>query len=122
MSAEGIANAGANTALDSAISGTVYVQLHTGHPGSAGTTSVATESTRVAVTFASAAGGSKASNADALWSAVAATETYTFFTLWSASSGGTFLWSGTVTGGGVTSGQDFTITSGNLTVSFTEAA
>ena len=122
MSVEGIANAGANSALDTAISGTVYVQLHTGHPGSAGTANVATETTRESCTFASASAGSKATNSDLLWSSVSATETYAYFTLWSASTGGTFLWSGSISGGGVTACQDFDIASGSLTVSFAEAA
>lgn len=122
MSVEGIANAGANAALDNAISGTVWVQLHTGHPGAAGTTSIATNSTRKSCTFAAAAGGVKATNSDLLWSSVPATETYAYFTLWSASTGGTFLWSGSISGGGVTLGQDFDVASGQLSVSFAEAA
>lgn len=124
MSVEGIANADANSALDTAIvaSTTYYIQLHTGHPGAAGTTSIATESTREAVTFGSASAGVKTSTLTALWSSVAATETYAYFTIWTAASAGTFKWSGTISGGGVTAGQDFEIASGNMTLSFAEAA
>jgi len=124
MSVEGIANADANTALDNAIvTGTTYwIQLHTGHPGAAGTTSIASNSTRQAVTFAAASGGVKTSNLAALWSSVPTTETYAFFTIWTASTAGTFKWSGSISGGGVTAGQDFTITSGNMTLSLAEAA
>lgn len=124
MSVEGIANADANSALDTALPAgtTFYVQLHTGHPGAAGTAFVATESTRQGCTFAAASGGSKATNSDLLWSSVAATETYAYFTVWTAPTLGTFKWSGTISGGGVMLGQDFDIASGALTVSFAEAA
>lgn len=124
MSVEGIANADANTALDNAIvtATTYYIQLHTGHPGAAGTTSIAVNSTRQAVTFAAASAGSKASNLDAAWLSVSTTETYAYFTIWTAVSAGTFKWSGSISGGGVVAGQDFKILSGNMTLSFAEAA
>ena len=122
--ATGEAQASADSGMDSAVSGTVYVQLHTGDPGAAGTANVAGNSTRIAVTFAAASGGSKASNATASWTTaeVNTTETYTYFSLWTAASGGTFLWSGTVSGGAVTAGTAFSIASGSLSISVSGAA
>lgn len=124
MSVEGISNAKANAALDAEIvaATTYYIQLHTGHPGAAGTSLIASNSTRQAVTFGSASGGVKTSTLTALWSSVPATETYAYFTLWDAATAGNFLWSGSISGGGVTLGQDFTIASGNMTLSLAEAA
>lgn len=115
MSSSGKKASVANTDLDAYLV-TAFVQLHTAAPGAAGTANVASNATRKAVTWASASGGSKASSADITWSAVGATETYLFFTLWDALTTGNFLTSGAVTGGAVTSGNDFVIPSGSLTV------
>lgn len=120
--AEGMALASANSSLDTVLAGTTYVQLHTAAPGGAGTTAVAANNTRKSITMAAAANGDKASNSAASWTTVPNTETYTHFTLWTAVSSGTFLYSGTITGGAVTAGNDFTIASGSLTCSITEAS
>ena len=94
----------------------VYVKLHIGDPGEAGTSNPATETTRKVVTFAAASGGSMASNADVSWTSVAGSEDYTHFTLWDNVSAGNCLWSGTITANAVTAGDTFTIASGNLTL------
>jgi hypothetical protein len=120
--ATGIAPASAASSLDTVLTGTVYVKLHLTDPGAAGANGAAVNTTRAPVTFAAASGGSKTSNADATWTSVSTTETYAFFSLWTASSGGTFLYSGTVTGGAVTAGQDFKIPSGSLVANITPAA
>lgn len=120
--ATGMAVGQANTSLDTVLTGTNWVQLHTADPGAAGTTAVATNSTRQSFTMAAAAAGDKSSNSAVSWTTVPATETYTFFSVWSASTAGTFRFSGTVTGGAVTAGNDFSIASGSLTCSITEAA
>jgi len=52
---------------------TVYAKLHTGDPGEAATSSAATETTRKAVSWASAASGAIASSATLEWTTVAAT-------------------------------------------------
>lgn len=96
----------------------VWAQLHIGDPGDAGTANVAAESTRVNVSScfgtppALAFSGAVQIANDALmgpWTSVAATEVYTFLTLWTASSGGSFIGSVTVAGGSVTAGDDFPI-------------
>lgn len=95
----------------------VYVQLHTADPGAAGTTAVAGNNVRKAVTFAAAASGSKASNADVTWTNVSTSETYAYVSLWDASSAGNFLWAGALTASkAVNAGDTFTLTSGQVTV------
>lgn len=95
----------------------VYIQLHTGDPGSAGTSNVAGNSTRKSVAFAAASAESKASNADITWTSVPTTETYAYVSLWDASSSGNYLWSDALTASkSVNSGDTFTISSGSLTV------
>lgn len=120
----GPAAAVANSLLSTFIStyAPFYVQLHTGNPGSAGTANIAGNNTRQAFGTASTpSGGSFSNTANITWSAVSTTETYTFFTLWTASSGGTFVGSGPVSQGGVTAGQDWTIPAGNLTATMPTA-
>jgi hypothetical protein len=120
--AEGWGATAANSALDTVCAAYPWVKLHTAAPGSAGTTAAATETTRKQVTEASATGGSKASSADLVWTSVAGSETYTKFTRWSASTAGTFGFSGTVTANAVTTGDTFTIPSGSMTTSVTLAS
>jgi hypothetical protein len=70
----------------------VYVKLHTGDPGSAGTSNAATNTSRQQATFGNAASGGAITNTAAIeWTNVSTTETYTWVSLWTASSGGTFL-------------------------------
>jgi len=122
--ATGVASASAASSLDTILgtSANRYVQLHTGDPGAAGTANIAGNTTRAVTQFAAASGGSKSTNADATWTSVSNTETYTFFSIWSAASSGTFYFSGTVTGGAVTAGNDFKFASGNLTCNITPAS
>lgn len=102
----------------------VWVQLHvTGEPGANGTSNVATETDRIQATFASAASGGAISNTSQLqWTNVAGTEDYLYFSAWSASTSGTFLFSGTITANAVTAGDTFTIPVGDLDVSFSIAS
>ena len=95
----------------------VYIQLHTGDPGSAGTANVATNNTRKTTAWTASSSGSKATNADITWSSVPAGETYSYVSLWDASTNGNYLWSGALTAAKtVNSGDTFTLTSGQVTV------
>lgn len=87
----GIAPASANTALDTWLNSS-FVQLHTGDPGAAGTTTVSSVTTRFALTYNSASAGSKSLSATVSWTAWAGTngEVVTHISFWTASSGGTF--------------------------------
>lgn len=120
--AEGWGPTAANHALDTECALYTWVQLHTAAPGAAGTTAVASNSTRKQVTEAAASGGSKASSADLVWTSVPAAETYSKFTRWTASTAGTFGLSGSVTANAVAIGDTFSIVSGQMTTSVTLAS
>lgn len=70
----------------------VWVKQHTGDPGAAGATNAAAETTRQQLTFGSvAAAGAIANTAATTWTAVSTAETYSWGSLWTASTAGTFL-------------------------------
>lgn len=101
----------------------VYVQLHVGDPGAAGTANAATETDRVQGTFGTGASGGAISNTAALtWTGVAGTEDYTHISAWSASTSGTFLFSGTVTANPMVIGDTFTIGVSGVAVSLPVAS
>ena len=106
---------------DSYANAAVWVQLHLGDPGSAGTSNVAAETDRVQATFGSAASGRAISNTAVIeWLAVAATETYTWVSLWSASTSGTFLGRDDLSSSAaVTAGDTFRIPIGDLDLTIT---
>lgn len=94
-----------------------YVKLHIGDPGEDGTNNAAAETTRKSISFAAASGGSMASDADAAWTNVAGTETYSHISLWDASSAGNCLWIGALTASkAVSAGDNFTLPSGQVTL------
>lgn len=99
----------------------VWVQLHTGDPGSAGTSNVASETDRIQGTFGSAATGRAISNTAAIeWTSVAATETYTWVSLWDASTSGNFLGRDDLSSSAaVTAGDTFRIPIGDLDLTIT---
>jgi hypothetical protein len=126
--ATGLSNYLANKFLDAVGNATsysaanVYVKLHIGDPGAAGTTNPATEATRKLVSFSAASTGGLTSDADVSWTNIAGSEDATFFTIWDNLTAGNFLFSGTVAGNAYTAGDTFTIPSGSLTVSLTLAS
>lgn len=72
----------------------LWVQLHTGSPGAAGTANVSTETTRVEAIFGNAPSAGTITNTGSVtWSTInvtPASETITHISLWSASTGGSF--------------------------------
>lgn len=95
----------------------VYIKLHTADPGEDGTTAAATETTRKLISFNAASSGSMASSATITWTSVAATETYTHWSAWDASTGGNCLWTGALSSSAaVVLGDNFEITSLTLTM------
>lgn len=128
--AVGLAAGQANAILDALCRSVAYtdpagffVKLHTGDPGSAGTGNAATETDRVEATFSAASGGAITNSAALTWTSVAATETYTHVSFWSASTGGTFLGSDQLAASkAVDAGDDFTIPAGDLDLSITPIA
>lgn len=112
----------ANTALNSLLATYTWVKLHTGSPGSAGTSNAAANTTRKQVTPTTAVAGA-ASNANALtWTSVGGSEDYTHVSLWTAVSGGTFGGSGTVTASPVVAGDTFVFNIGDLDFTLTLAS
>jgi hypothetical protein len=94
-----------------------YLKLHVGDPGETGANNPATETTRKSVSFNAASGGSKTSTATVEWTLVAATETYTHWSLWDNSTAGNCLWYGALSANAaVTAGDTFEITSLTLTL------
>lgn len=76
---------------------TPFIQLHTADPGSAGTTSVSAVTTRNAIVWSAASGGSMALSTLSSYS-MTTSETITHVSIWTASSAGTFLQSCALTG------------------------
>lgn len=106
---------------DSYANAAVWVQLHLGDPGAAGTSNPAAETDRVQATFGSVASGRAISNTAVIeWLAVAATETYSHVSLWSASTAGTFLGRDDLSSTApVTAGDTFRIPIGDLDLTIT---
>lgn len=119
---EGLSTTAANTLLDSLGAAYPWIKPHVGPPGAAGTANPAAETTRKQATYASASGGSLTTSAQLQWTNVAGSEDWTHFTAWSASSGGTFGFSGTITANAVTAGDTFTIPAGELDAALTVAS
>jgi hypothetical protein len=126
--ATGLAAATCASVLDAICNATsysvaeVWIKLHVGDPGAAGTSNAATETTRKQASFSAASSGAITSDAALTWTSVAGTEDFTHYTAWTASSGGTFLFSGTVTANAVTAGDTFTVATGDLDLTLTAAS
>lgn len=96
---------------------TVYIKLHTGDAGEAGTTNAATETTRKAASWSAASSGSISTSATLEWTNVAATETYSHWSAWDNSTAGNCLWTGALSSSAaVTAGDTFQITSLTLSL------
>ena len=97
---------------------TVYMQLHTADPGAAGTTAASTAS-RQLLTIGAPSGGSSTATSPNF--SITATETISHFSLWTASSAGTFIGSGAFSASrSVVNGDQITLSS--FTVSITPIA
>lgn len=125
----GLAAATANAMLDAMLrnvsyagNAAIWVKLHVGDPGAAGANNAAANTTRQQGTFAAAASGVCSNSAAITWTNVPNAEDYTHASLWTASTAGTFLGSGTITANAVGVGDDFTMPIGDLDVSLTVAA
>ena len=122
--ATGLAAAQANTALDAIRTDTPYIQLHVGDPGAAGTANKATETTRKAVTFNAASGGSMTNSAQVQWTNIAGSQDATHFSIWNTATDGTgtFKMSGTITANAYTAGDTYTASVGAITLSISVAS
>ena len=128
--AEGLSATVANGLLDAvcrAVNYTaptaVWIKLHTGAPGSAGTSNAATETTRKQATFGTGASGGTIANTVAItWTSISGSQDATHFTAWDASTAGNFLFSGTITANSYTAGDDYNVAIGALTATLTVAS
>lgn len=101
----------------------LYVKLHIGDPGAAGTTNPAANTTRQQVTFTGTpSGGQLSNNAAVSWTNVSAAEDYSHYSVWDSSTAGAFQFSGLITANAVTVGDTFTVAAGGLVASFAVAA
>lgn len=98
----------------------VFLKLHTGDPGSAGTSNASAETTRKQMTFAAPSAGSSAASAVSWTSWSAGSETISHVSIWDASTSGNFLQSGALSASkSVTNGDAINVT---VTASLTPIA
>lgn len=103
---------------------TAYLQLHTAAPGAAGTTAVATETSRKAVSFGAASAGAISNDVAVTWTNIAGSEDATHWSLWDSVTpgAGNFLGSGTITASAYTAGDTLTFAIGDIDLAFTTAS
>lgn len=91
-----LANGWLNTLRGSSfnVSAGTFVRLHTGDPGSAGTSNnAAGNTTRVQASFGAASGGALAlTGTNPSWTNSGTSETITHVSVWTAATGGSVLW------------------------------
>ena len=128
--AEGFSSYAANAVLNAignaaAFSvATPYIQLHTGAPGSAGTSNVAGNATRKSVSFGTASAGAMTNDVAVSWTSgeVDTSEDYAHVSFWDASTAGNFIGSGAMTANAVITGDTFTIPVGECDLSIPVAS
>lgn len=124
----GLASAQANAFLNvyrntaaSAVA-TPFIQLHTADPGAAGTTGVSVGSTtRNAIVWNAASGGSMTLSTLSAWTNGGTSETISHVSLWTASTAGTFLQSFALTASQAWASTN-TLTITTFTLNFTPIA
>ena len=118
----GLVNAAKNSMLDQLGTLAAYASLHTADPGTGGSSEVTGGSpayARKAITWASAASGSKSTSAQLVFDVPGST-TISYIGYWSAASGGTFYGSRPLDANQTFATQGtYTVAVGNLTESLT---
>jgi len=117
---DALANNSALTTIP--VAGGLFMKLHVGDPGAAGTANAATETTRKAVTFGTPSGGSVANSVAVTWTSIAGSQDATHASFWDNVSAGTFVTSGTITANAYIAGDTYTVAIGAATVVFNTAA
>lgn len=100
----------------------VYIKLHVGDPGSAGTANPAAETTRKVISFGAAAAGVMSNDTAVQWTTITGSEDATHYTLWDDVSAGNFLASGLITANAYTAGDTLTFAIGDIDLAFTVAS
>jgi hypothetical protein len=99
-----------------------WIKLHLQDPGAAGTANAAVNTTRQQALFTVGFTATISNTNVITWSSVPATETYARFSAWTLSSGGVFLFSGTVQAAQVTASGNFVVAAGGLDVALANVA
>lgn len=101
-----------------------YVKLHTGDPGSAGTSNAAGETTRKAITFSAASGGAITNSGAVSWTSYPnGTDVLTHVSFWDHATAGVFLGSDALAATrSPASGDTVTLAAGDLDLTLTVAA
>lgn len=120
--AEGFTAAGANTALDALGAAYPWIKMHVGAPGATASANAAVETTRKQATWSAASGAALTNSAQLQWTNVAGSEDWTHFSAWSASSGGSAGFTGTVTANPVVAGDTATVAAGDLDATLSVAS
>lgn len=125
LSAVNLANAWLNVISGTTFTGAAgsFIQLHTGDPGSAGTSNVSSVTTRPSASWNAASAGSKSISNTPSWTSWAGTspETVTDISGWSANSAGTFYFSAQLTASKTVQTGD-TLTLNSLSISLAPLA
>lgn len=111
-----------NTSFASGTS-TLYIAFHTGDPGASGTANASAWTTRASATFGAAGGGVKSLSNTPTTGAVSlgVSETWTHVSVWTASTAGTFLFSGALSASKtMNNGDTFNLSS--MTLQFSPVA
>lgn len=101
------------------VAGSIYVQLHTGNPGTAGATAVSSTTTRQTITFTTATTGVLNSSSSPSWTSWAGTngEVVSHVSFWDATSAGNCLWTAQLSASKtINTGDTFTLSSCSLTI------
>lgn len=129
--ATGLAASLANSLLDAIGNATnvtaptaFYMKLHTGDPGSAGTSNAAGETTRKSVSMGAASGGIMSNDAQVQWTNYPnGTDVLTHVSFWDHATAGVFLGSDALAASrSPASGDTVTLAVGELDISLTVAA
>lgn len=89
----------------------IYVKLHVGDPGSAGTANAGAVTTRPQATYSAASAGAIALTGTLPTWAMTTTETISHVSMWDASTSGNFLWSAVLSASkAVVNGDNLTLT------------
>lgn len=118
LSTTNVANAMLNGLRNTSFSvAETFIALHTGDPGASGTANASALTTRQSASFNAASNGSITLSANPTAWTMTASETISHISVWSASTGGNFLWSAQLSSSrAVSSGDTVTLTTCSLTL------
>jgi hypothetical protein len=112
-----LATTGANSLLDgTALPATLYLQLHTGDPGTNGTANVSSVGSRKSFSRTSAAAGVVTNSTQIQWINITPSETITHVTVWGALTSGVCYFIDDIANVAIFTGDTVTIVIGALSI------